>query len=96
MNHPAPAMFASSRELSRYVEQHGGIICWESTPVWLWLHARMKPELLRSWATMVSTPTGMRRVMIVPKTVLSEEVRRAMKEWQAQRRNTFARINGRG
>jgi hypothetical protein len=37
------------------------------------LHARMKPQLLRSWATMVSTPTGMRRAMIVPKTALSEE-----------------------
>jgi len=34
--------------------------------------------------------------MIVPKTALSEGDRRAMKEWQAQRRNTFARLNGRG
>jgi hypothetical protein len=88
-------MFASSRELTRYIEERGGIVCWESRPV-LRLHARMKPELLRSWATAVSTPTGMRRAMIVPKTALSEEDRRAMKEWQAQRRNTFARLNGRG
>jgi hypothetical protein len=55
----------------------------------------MKPELSRSWAMMVSTPTGMRRAMIVPKAALSEEDRRAMKEWQAHCRNTFARINDR-
>jgi hypothetical protein len=90
-----PSMFASRRELTRYIEERGGVVlAWESTPLWLRMMARMRPDLLRSWATMI--PTGMRRAMIVPKSALSEEDRRAMREWQAQRRNTFERLNGRG
>jgi hypothetical protein len=90
-------MFSSSRELHRFTEEHGGIICWESTPLWLRLHARMKPEMLKRWLTMVCTPgSNTRRALIVPKAAMSGEDRMALREWQTQRRNTFARLNGRG
>jgi hypothetical protein len=90
-------MFASSRELTRYIEERGGVVlAWESTPLWLRMTARMKPDLLRSWATMVSTPTGMKRALLIPKAAMSGEDRIALREWRSQRQNTFARLNDRG
>jgi hypothetical protein len=59
------------------------------------MHARMKPNLLRSWATMVSTPTGMKRALIVPKAAMSGEDKMALRRWQAQRQDTFQRLNDR-
>jgi hypothetical protein len=95
MHHPA--LFSDSRSLHRYVEERGGVVlAWESTPLWLRMTARMKPDLLRSWATMVSTPTGMKRALIVPKAAMSGEDRQALRTWRAQRQNTFQRLNDRG
>jgi hypothetical protein len=56
----------------------------------------MKPDLLRSWATMASTPTGMKRALLVPKAAMSGEDKMALRAWRAQRQNTFQRLNDRG
>jgi hypothetical protein len=94
MHHPA--LFQSGHALHLYIEERGGVVlAWESTPLWLRMHARMKPETLKGWAVMVSTATGMRRALLVPKAAMSGEDKIALRRWQAQRRDTFARINDR-
>jgi hypothetical protein len=94
MHHPA--LFSDSRSLHRYVEEHGGVVAWDGTPLFLRMTARIKPDVLRTWATMVSTDTGMRRALIVPKSAMSGEDKMALRRWQQQRRDTFQRLNERG
>jgi hypothetical protein len=86
-------MFGSSRELHRFVEEHGGVIAWESTPLWLRMVARHRVDLVRQWQSLCSTPSGTKRVLIVPRSAMSEEDRRVMQEWQAQRKDSFSRLN---
>jgi len=90
-----PALSSASRSLHRYVEEHGGVVAWDGTPLFLRMTARIKPDVLRTWATMANSPTGMRRALIVPKAAMSGEDKIALRRWQAQRRDTFARINDR-
>ena len=70
------------------------MLVWEHTAPWLRMHARMKPEMLKRWLTMVCTPgSNTRRALIVPKGALSAEDKMALRRWQAQRRDVFQRIN---
>ena len=94
MHHPA--LFSDSRSLHRYVEEHGGVVAWDGTPLFLRMTARIKPDVLRTWATMANSPTGMRIALIVPKSAMSGEGRMALRAWRAQRQNTFQRLNDRG
>jgi hypothetical protein len=82
--------------LHRYVEERGGVVlAWEGTPLFLRMTARIKPDVLRTWAVMANSPTGMRRALLVPKAAMSGEDRMALRRWQQQRRDTFQRINDR-
>jgi hypothetical protein len=94
MHHPA--LFSDSRSLHRYVEEHPGVVlAWESTPLFLRMTARIKPDVLRTWAVMANSPTGMRRALLIPRSAMSGEDRIALREWRAQRQSTFQRINDR-
>jgi hypothetical protein len=94
---PHPPLLQDGRSLHRYVEDHPGVVlAWESTPLFLRMTARIKPDVLRTWAVMANSPTGMRRALIVPKSAMSGEDRMALRAWRAQRQNTFQRLNGRG
>jgi hypothetical protein len=92
---PHPALFSDSRSLHRYVEEHGGVVAWDGTPLFLRMTARIKPDVLRSWAVMANSPTGMRRALIAPKAAMSGEDRMALRTWRAQRQDTFQRVNDR-
>jgi hypothetical protein len=90
---PHPPMFGSSRELHRYCEGRAVVIVWEHTAPWLRLVARCRIDLVRQWQTLCTTPQGTKRVLIVPKSALSEEDRRVMQEWRSQRKDSFSRLN---
>jgi hypothetical protein len=85
---PHTPLFQDGRTLHRYVDERGGcVLAWGGTPLFLRMTARIN---------MVSTDTGMRRALIVPKSAMSGEDKMALRRWQQQRRDTFQRINGRG
>jgi hypothetical protein len=69
------------------------VIAWENTPLWLRLTARCRIDLIRQWQTLVTTPQGMRRVLLVPRSAMSEEDRAAMQMWRSQRKDSFSRLN---
>jgi hypothetical protein len=90
---PHPPQFESSRSLHRYCEGRAVVIVWEHTPLWLRLVARSRIDLIKQWQSLCTTPHGTRRVLIAPRSALSEEDRRVMQEWQSQRKDSFSRLN---
>jgi hypothetical protein len=51
----------------------GLVIVWEKTELWQCRQGKLTPEQLKASFTMVSTPQGMTRALLVPKALVRAE-----------------------